>query len=82
MIRGLSHAHQSAAKPLLAKTPVALNGRIAGLNDIGLLTAPDGSVYAMAIMVVANNSDGSAQEIMRDVTKSVIAWHNAQPRGD
>ena len=59
-----------------------LNGRIAGLNDIGLLTAPDGSVYAMAIMVIANNSDGSAQEIMRDVTKSVIAWHNAQPRGD
>jgi beta-lactamase class A len=59
-----------------------LQGRIAGLNDIGLLTAPDGSVYAMAIMVIANKTDGSAQEIMRDVTKSVIAWHNAQPRGD
>ena len=59
-----------------------LQGRIAGLNDIGLLTAPDGSVYAMAIMVVANKSDGSAQEIMRDVTRAVIAWHNAQPRGD
>ena len=59
-----------------------LQGRIAGLNDIGLLTAPDGSVYAMAIMVVANKSDGSAQEIMRDVTKAVIDWHDAQPRGD
>jgi len=59
-----------------------LQGKIAGLNDIGLLTAPDGSVYAMAIMVIANKSDGSAQEIMRDVTKSIIAWHNTQPRGD
>ena len=58
-----------------------LQGRIAGLNDIGLLTAPDGSVYAMAIMVVANKSDGSAQEIMRAVTKAVIAWHQSQPSG-
>jgi len=58
-----------------------LQGRIAGLNDIGLLTAPDGSVYAMAIMVVANKSDGSAQEIMRAVTKAVIAWHHSQPSG-
>jgi len=59
-----------------------LQGKIAGLNDIGLLTAPDGSVYAMAIMVVANKTDGSAQAIMRDVTKAVIDWHDSQPRGD
>jgi beta-lactamase class A len=57
-----------------------LDGRIAGLNDIGLLSAPDGSVYAMAIMVIANHSDGSAQELMRDVTKVVIAAHEARAR--
>src|SRR5215213_4791726 len=58
-----------------------LNGRIAGINDIGLLTAPDGTVYAMAIMTIANRSDGSAQEVMRDVTKAVIAAHSARARG-
>jgi len=48
-----------------------------GINDVGLLTAPDGTVYAMAIMTIPNKSDGSAQELMRDVTKAVIAEHRA-----
>jgi beta-lactamase class A len=52
-----------------------LGGRIGGINDIGLLTAPDGSVYAMAIMSVPDHSDGGAQELMRDVAKAVIAAH-------
>ncbi|MFL6734120.1 MAG: serine hydrolase [Sphingomicrobium sp.] len=54
------------------------NGRIGGINDIGLLTAPDGTVYAMAIMAVPNNnSGGSAQKLMRDVTKALIANHRS-----
>lgn len=53
-------------------------GRIAGLNDIGLLTAPDGSVYAMAIMTVSNKSDGSSQDLMQAVARAVVAHHNAQ----
>jgi len=53
-----------------------LSGRIGGINDIGLLTAPDGSVYAMAIMTIPNNnSDGDAQELMRNVAKAVMAAH-------
>ncbi|HEX6742016.1 MAG TPA: serine hydrolase [Sphingomicrobium sp.] len=53
-----------------------LRGRIGGINDIGLLTAPDGTVYAMAIMAIPNNnSDGDAQRLMRDVAKAVIAQH-------
>ncbi|HEY6661518.1 MAG TPA: serine hydrolase [Sphingomicrobium sp.] len=56
-----------------------LRGRIGGINDIGLLTAPDGTVYAMAIMTIPrNNSDGDAQRLMRDVTKAVIAEHQAR----
>jgi beta-lactamase class A len=55
-----------------------LNGRIGGINDIGLLTAPDGSVYAMAIMTVPNSSDGGAQELMRNVAKAVMAAHQAR----
>ena len=53
-------------------------GRIGGINDIGLLTAPDGSVYAMAIMTVPNRSDGSSQNLMQAVTRAVIAAHTAQ----
>ena len=53
-----------------------LGGRIGGINDIGLLTAPDGSVYAMAIMTIPdNNSGGDAQELMRNVAKAVMAAH-------
>jgi len=58
-----------------------LNGRIGGINDIGLLTAPDGSVYAIAIMTIpSNNSDGAAQELMRNVAKAVIAAHVGRAR--
>ena len=35
-------------------TGQVLQGRIGGINDIGLLTAPDGTVYAMALMTVPN----------------------------
>ena len=56
-------------------TGQVLNGRIGGINDIGLLTAPDGTVYAMALMSIPNRSDGSAQGMMQDVTKAVIAAH-------
>jgi beta-lactamase class A len=52
-----------------------LQGRIGGINDIGVLTAPDGSAYTMAIMTVPNKSDGGAQELMRSVTREVIAAH-------
>ena len=59
-------------------TGQVLNGRIGGINDIGLLTAPDGTVYAMAIMTVPNKSDGSAQDLMQAVTKAVIAAHRTR----
>ena len=56
-----------------------LNGRIGGINDIGLLTAPDGTVYAVAIMTIPNNnSAGGAQELMRDVAKAVMAAHRGR----
>lgn len=56
-------------------TGQTLGSRTAGLNDIGLLTAPDGSAYAMAIMSNPGRSDGSAQELMRDVARAVIDQH-------
>jgi beta-lactamase class A len=59
-------------------TGQSLNGRIGGINDIGLLTAPDGAVYALAIMSVPNASDGGAQKMMQAATKAIIAQHKAR----
>ena len=53
-------------------------GRVGGINDIGILTAPDGSHYAMAIMTVPNRSDGGAQDLMQAVARAVIAEHEAR----
>ncbi len=53
-------------------------GRVGGINDIGILTAPDGTGYAMAIMTVPNKSDGASQDLMQAVTRTVIAEHEAR----
>ena len=53
-------------------------GRVGGINDIGILTAPDGTAYTMAIMTVPNKSNGSAQDLMQDVARAVIAEHESR----
>ena len=53
-------------------------GRVGGINDIGILTAPDGASYAMAIMTVPNRTDGASQDLMQAVTRVVIAEHEAR----
>ena len=56
-------------------------GRVGGINDIGILTAPDGTSYALAIMTVPNKTNGDAQELMQAVTRAVIAAHSARHAG-
>ncbi|QDP19525.1 serine hydrolase [Sphingomonas xanthus] len=56
-------------------------GRVGGINDIGILTAPDGTAYAMAIMTVPSKSDGAAQEFMQKIARAVIADHEARRGG-
>ena len=63
-------------------TGQVLNGRIGGINDIGLLTAPDGSIYAMALMAIPNRSGGQAQGMMQAVTRTIIAAHRQRHGGD
>ena len=49
-----------------------------GHNDVGLLTAPDGHVYAVAVMIGQSRSSFDArQELMRAVARAVIASHPA-----
>ncbi|WP_265587419.1 serine hydrolase [Sphingomicrobium arenosum] len=61
-------------------TGQTLGGWRGGLNDVGILTAPDGTSYALAFMTVPNPDDGSAQELMRDVTRMVIDHHERYGR--
>ena len=56
-------------------------GRVGGINDIGILTAPDGTSYTMAIMTIPDKSNGSAQDLMQDVARVVMADHEARRGG-
>ena len=56
-------------------------GRIGGITDLGILTAPDGTSYTMAIMTIPDKSNGSAQDLMQDVARTVMADHEARRGG-
>jgi beta-lactamase class A len=45
-----------------------------GINDVGLLTAPDGHTYAVAVMIRQTKAPASARHrIMQSVTRAVAA---------
>ena len=56
-----------------------VNGRLAtGYNDVGLLTAPDGTVYAVAVLIGASRrSFEERSALIADVARVVIATHPA-----
>jgi beta-lactamase class A len=51
-------------------------GRTAGFNDVGLLTAPDGQTYAVAIMIGDTARPvRERQALMQAVVATVVASH-------
>lgn len=53
-----------------------LAGRTAGYNDVGLLVAPDGRSYAIAVMIGDTQRPVRArQELMQAVVAAVVAHH-------
>jgi beta-lactamase class A len=53
-----------------------LLGRTAGYNDVGLLMAPDGRAYALAVMIGDTPRPIPArQELMQHVVEAVVASH-------
>mgnify|MGYP001546193774 CR=1 FL=1 len=49
-------------------------GASVGINDVGLLTAPDGKTYAVAVMIRQTKAPASARHrIMQSVTRAVAA---------
>jgi beta-lactamase class A len=56
-----------------------LDGAQAGYNDIGILTAPDGKSYAVAVMIKLTSVPLPVRmTLMNDVVRAVIAQHDMQ----
>ena len=53
-----------------------LGGRTAGYNDVGILTAPDGKSYSIAVMIGDTPRPiKERQELMQGVVAAVVAQH-------
>lgn len=47
-----------------------------GINDVGLITAPDGRVYAVAVMIAATaRAPSERRNLMQAVSRAVVADH-------
>jgi len=56
-----------------------LGGAQAGYNDIGILTAPDGKSYAVAVMIKLTSTPLPVRmTLMNEVVRAVIAQHDMQ----
>jgi beta-lactamase class A len=56
-----------------------LDGKQAGYNDIGILTAPDGKSYAVAVMIKLTSVPlPTRMTLMNNVVRAVIAQHDAE----
>jgi beta-lactamase class A len=66
---GWTYAHKTG-------TGQQLGGRSTGFNDVGLMTAPDGRRYALAVMI-ADTTAPTAQRwaLMQSVSRTVAALH-------
>lgn len=51
-----------------------------GYNDVGILQAPDGTRYAVAVMIANTTAPNPARmELMQNVTRAVSRFHEAAP---
>ena len=68
---GWTLAHKTGTGQVLGATQ-------AGYNDIGVLTAPDGRSYSVAVMIKKTSAPlGTRMTLMNNVVRAVIAQHEA-----
>ena len=66
---GWSYGHKTG-------TGQDLGGRTAGFNDVGILTAPDGRAYALAVMIGDTSRPvRERQLLMQQVATAIVAQH-------
>ncbi len=57
-----------------------LGARTAGFNDVGILTAPDGTSYALAVMIGDTRRPiRERQMLMQQVAQAIVAHHGSIP---
>jgi beta-lactamase class A len=65
--RGFTLAHKTGTGP-------DWRGASVGINDVGLITAPDGHTYAVAVMIRQTRRSNEARHaLMQAVTRAVAA---------
>ena len=56
-----------------------LKGRTAGFNDVAILTAPDGTSYAVVVMIADTRAPIPRRwELMQAISATVVAYHEQQ----
>ena len=61
-------------------TGQALGHEQSGYNDVGVLRAPDGSVYSLVVMIARTTASvPDRMELMQQVTRATVAFHEAKP---
>lgn len=66
---GWSYAHKTG-------TGQQLGARTTGFNDVGIMTAPDGTSYAVAVMIGSTTAPIAARwDVMQAVARAVAAHH-------
>jgi beta-lactamase class A len=72
---GWSIAHKTG-------TGQQLGGEQAGYNDIGIITAPDGKHYALAVVIGRTSVPNIVRmNLMNEVTRAAIQYHGARRAG-
>jgi beta-lactamase class A len=71
---GWSIAHKTGTGP-------DWRGASVGINDIGLLTAPDGRVYAVSVMIRETRKPiGERMALMQKVSRTIVEYWRAHPQ--
>ncbi len=72
-------AHKTGTGQVLDIVPPGVIGDQTGYNDIGVLTAPDGSQYAVAVMIARTRAPvPERMEMMHAVVGAVVQYHLAK----
>lgn len=73
---GWSIGHKTGTGQVLDIVPLGDPADQAGYNDVGILTAPDGSVYTVAVMIGRTQVPVPARmEMMHGVVRAVAGYH-------
>ena len=73
---GWSIAHKTGTGQVLDIVPQGTPADQAGYNDVGILTAPDGSIYTVAVMIGRTHVPvPERMEMMHGVVRAIAGYH-------